>query len=77
MIGVTVYRISSSFPVPQVGKLYKRVDEVELGQPTPSFSREVKPACRGPQEKCPHPPDGCSVTGGFTVLSCCLIPPPR
>ena len=49
-------------------QLYKKADEVELSQPTPSFSRGVKPAwCRGPQEKCPHPQTGASFTDGFVV----------
>ena len=42
-------------------QLQKKADEVELGQLTPSFSRKVKPACRGPQEHVSAPPDGCSV----------------
>ena len=29
-----------------------------MSQPRPSFSKGVKPACRGPQEKCPHPQAG-------------------
>ena len=47
---------SSSISVPR--QLYKKVDEVELSQPASFFSKGVKPACRCPQEKCPHPRRG-------------------
>ena len=39
-------------------QLYKKADEDELSQSTPSFSRELKPVCKGPQGKCPHPQTG-------------------
>ena len=65
--------------VPVICKpLYKKADEVKLSQPTPSFSRGVKPACRAPQEKCSHPPRRvfCSDVAAALPLRAVLHSPP-
>ena len=50
--------LSLSSVVPEAKQLYKKADEVELSQHTPSFSRGLDP----PPRKVSAPPDGCSVT---------------
>ena len=63
--------VLSSISAPQIGHRHKNAGEVELSQPTPSFSRGLNP----PPREVSAPLNGRSVTNRF-VMRCCPFPSP-